>query len=186
MYSSEMKKAAIIILTIVTAVACKTGGSTQQAGLVTAPATPSTVQISDYVTDEAKVLDESTRKQLETTLAAFKERKKIDFSVVTVRSTGDKSAFDYSLDLARKRKNNNIERNVSGLLLLVAVDDRNWHIQITNNLEKDLTKEILTNLSTSMTDAFKQKQYGEGILKYVNALIAKLDQLELTADLLVQ
>jgi hypothetical protein len=37
-----------------------------------------------------------------------------------------------------------------------------------------------------MTDAFKQKQYGEGILKYVNALIAKLDQLELTADLLVQ
>jgi len=176
-----MKKAAIIILTIVTAVACKTSGPTQQAGLVTA-ASPSTVQISDYVTDEAKILDESTRKQLETTLAALKERKKIDFSVVTVRTTGDKSAFDYSLDLARKRKSNSIERNVSGLLLLVAVEDRNWHIQITNNLEKDLTKEILTNLSTPMTDAFKQKQYGEGILKYVNALIAKLDQLELTAD----
>jgi uncharacterized membrane protein YgcG len=182
MYPSEMKKAAIIILTIVTAVACKTGGPTQQAGLVTAAASPSTIQISDYVTDDAKVLDETTRKQLDTTLASLKERKKIDFSVVTVRSTGDKSAFDYSLDLARKRKNNSIERNVSGLLLLVAVDDRNWHIQITNNLEKDLTKEILTNLSTPMTDSFKQKQYGEGILKYVNALIAKLDQLELTAS----
>jgi len=112
----------------------------------------------------------------------LKERKKIDFSVVTVRSTGDKSASDYSLDLARKRKSNSIERNVRGLLLLVAVDDRNWHIQITDNLQKDLTKEILTNLSTPMTDSFKQKQYGEGILKYVNALIAKLDQLELTAN----
>jgi len=177
-----MKKAAIIILTIVTVVACKTGGPTQQAGLVTAAASPSTVQINGYVTDDAKVLDESTRKQLEAALAALKERKKIDFSVVTVRSTGDKSASAYSLDLARKRKSNSIERNVRGLLLLVAVDDRNWHIQITDNLQKDLTKEILTNLSTPMTDSFKQKQYGEGILKYVNALIAKLDQLELTAN----
>ena len=119
---------------------------------------------------------------MEAALAALKERKKIDFSVVTVRSTGDKSASAYSLDLARKRNSNSIERSVSGLLLLVAVDDRNWHIQITDNLQKDLTKEILTNLSTPMTDSFKQKQYGEGILKYVNALIAKLDQLELTAN----
>jgi uncharacterized membrane protein YgcG len=60
--------------------------------------------------------------------------------------------------------------------LLVAIDDRNWHIQITRNLEALLTNEILTNLSTPMTDAFRQKQYGEGILKYVNAIIAKLDQ----------
>jgi len=180
-----MKKVALIItLSIITAaaVSCKNIGPTQQAGVAAAAGSPSTVSPNGYVTDEAKVLDESTRKQLETTLAAFKQRKQIDFSVVTVRSTGDKSAFDYSLDLARKRKNNSIEKNVSGLLLLVAVDDRNWHIQITNNLEKDLTKEILTNLSTPMTDAFKQKQYGEGILKYVNALIAKLDQSDLPAN----
>lgn len=172
-----MKRAAtfLVVLAIVT-IACKTGGPTQQAGVAAVATSPSTVQSTEYVTDEAKVLDEPTRTQLETTLAAFKQRKQIDFSVVTVKSTGDKSAFDYSLDLARKRKNNSIEKNVSGLLLLVAVEDRNWHIQITNNLEKDLTKEILTNLSTPMTDAFKQKQYGEGILKYVNALIAKLDQ----------
>jgi hypothetical protein len=33
-----------------------------------------------------------------------------------------------------------------------------------------------------MTDAFRQKQYGEGILKYVNAIIAKLDQITSAAD----
>ena len=65
-------------------------GPTQQAGLTTAAASPRTVAAIVYVTDDAKVIDESTRKQLETTLAALKERKKIDFSVVTMKSTGDK------------------------------------------------------------------------------------------------
>jgi uncharacterized membrane protein YgcG len=147
------------------AISCKTANT----------ASTSSFKTSDYVTDNAKVIDEPTRKQLETTLAAFKERTKIDFSIVTVKTTGDKSTFDYSLELARERKDKSFEQNVSGLLLLVAVDDRNWHIQITRNLETQLTKEILTDLSVPMIESFKQKRYGEGIVKYVNALIAKLE-----------
>jgi hypothetical protein len=58
----------------------------------------------------------------------------------------------------------------------VDVDVLIWHVQITLNVETQLTKEVLTDLSTPMTDSFKQKRYGEGILKYVNALIAKLEQ----------
>jgi len=114
-----------------------------------------------------------------TTFAALKDRKKIDFSVVTVKSTGDKSVFDYSLALARERRKDSIEANVSRLLLLVAVDDRQWRLQITRNLEPHLTNEILTNMSTPMTDSFRQQQYGEGIRKYVNAIIEKLDQLDI-------
>ena len=155
-------------------------GNTQQASAIaTSVATQSPVAAIGYVTDDAKVIDESLRKQLETKFAALKERKKIDFSVVTVRTTGDKSARDYSLALARERKSNSIEQNVSGLLLLVAVDDRNWHIQISRNLEVSLTNEVLTELSAPMTDSFRQNRYGEGILKYVNALIAKLEQIDL-------
>ncbi|HKG47198.1 MAG TPA: TPM domain-containing protein [Pyrinomonadaceae bacterium] len=130
-----------------------------------------------YVDDGANVLDEPARRQLETTLAALKERKKIDFSVVTVGSTGEKSVRDYSLALAHERKSSSSDKNViAGLLLLVAVQDRNWHIQITRNLEDDLTEEILTNLSGPMTDSFRQKHYGEGVIKYVNAIIEKLEQ----------
>jgi uncharacterized protein len=167
-----MKKAAIAILLTITVIACNTGPTRQVVA-----ATP-----ADYITDNAEVIDESTRKQLLATLTALKERKKIDFAVVTVKTTGDKTVADYSLELARQRKKDSIERNVSGLLLLIAVEDRNWHIQITNNLEAHLTKETLTNLSTPMTDAFRQKQYGEGILKYVNAIIAKLEPLNLQAQ----
>jgi len=67
---------------------------------------------------------------------------------------------------------------MGGLLLLVAVNDRKWHIQITRNLEDKLTTETLTTLSRPMADSFKQKRYAEGIIKYVNAIISKLDELD--------
>jgi uncharacterized membrane protein YgcG len=170
-----MKRAAIFLLALVIiTTACKTGGQTQQAGLVPSAASHKAI---GYVTDDANIIDESTRRELENTLAALKERKKIDFAVVTVKSTGAKSAFDYSLDLARERKSNSIEENVSGLLLLVAVEDRNWHIQITRNLEPHLTNDLLTKLSAPMTDSFRQNRYSEGVLKYVTAVIAELEQI---------
>lgn len=131
-----------------------------------------------YVTDSANVIDQSSRNQLEATLTALKQRDKIDFAVVTVGSTGDQSARDYSLALARERSNQiKNENNIAGLLLLVAVEDRNWHIQVTRNLEDELTSDVLTKLSPPMTDSFRQKAYGEGILKYVNAVISKLAEL---------
>lgn len=174
-----MKRSAIILaVTIVaaTGLSCKRGPTQKTSGFVTTTASPMSLKSIDYVIDEAKVIDESSRKQLETTLAALKARKHIDFSVVTVKTTDDQSPFDYSLALARQRKDNSNDDNVSGLLLLIAVDDRNWHLQITRNLEHDLTNEILTNLSTPMRDSFREKRYGEGVIKYVNAVIAEPDR----------
>ena len=154
------------IVTVATFVSCKTA----KTAITRSPRT------GDYVTDLAKVIDEPTKRQLETTLAAFKDRTGIDFAVVITDSTSDQDIYEVSLALAQERRKNSIGPYVSGLLLLVAVDDRNWHIQITRNLEAQLTKDILTNLSVPMTDSFKEKRYGEGVLKYVNALIAKLEQ----------
>lgn len=174
-----MKKAVIVLIITAALISCKSGPTQRVSSVASVVPSPSTVKATGYVTDDAKVIDESSRKQLETTLASLKERKKIDFAVVTVKSTGAQSAFDYSLALARERRKDSLEAAPSGLLLLVAVDDHNWHIQISNNLEPHLTKDLLTNLSTPMTDAFRQKQYGEGIRKYVNAVIEKLDQLDI-------
>ena len=174
-----MKKAAIVIILTTAIIACKSGPAQQVSSVVAAAPSPSTVKPAVYVTDNAHVIDEATRKQLETTLAALKEHKKIDFSVVTIPSIDDNDIYDYSLGLAqdRKKERDSVEQNVAMLLLLVSVDDRKWHIQITRDLESHLTNEILRSMSTPMTDAFRQKQYGEGISKYVNAIIAKLDQL---------
>jgi hypothetical protein len=45
---------------------------------------------------------------------------------------------------------------------------------VNRNLEDDLTNDVLTNLSGPMTDSFRQKRYGEGVINYVNAIIEKL------------
>jgi len=176
-----MTRAAIILaLSIISAaaVSCNNPGTRQASTIASTTASPSPLATIEFVNDNAQVIDGSSKQRLETTLAALRERKKIDFAVVTVPSTGAQSARDYSLVLARERKTiRNDETVIAGLLLLVAVDDRNWHIQITRNLEADLTEEILTNLSAPMRDSFRQKRYGEGIIKYVNALIAKLEQI---------
>ena len=177
MRPNKMKSVALVIALSVVTLANVSCGRFESASTVASTSQPAAV--IRYVDDTAKVIDEPSRLELETTLAALKERKKIDFSVVTVASTGNTSAFDYSLLLARERKSNSNDKTaIAGLLLLVAVDDRNWHIQITRNLEDDLTKEMLTNLSEPMKDSFRQKRYGEGVIKYVNTLIAKLDQIE--------
>ena len=174
-----MKKTAIVLILIIISISCKSGPTQQVSSVVAAAPSPSTVKPAVYITDNAHVIDEATRKQLETTLAALKERKKIDFSVVTIPSIDDNPIYDYSLGLAqeRKKERDSVEQNVAMLLLLVSVDDRQWHVQITRDLESHLTNEILRSMSIPMTDAFRQKQYGEGISKYVNAIIAKLDQL---------
>jgi len=93
-----------------------------------------------------------------------------------VGSSGNKSASDYALDLARERQRHIYDAQ-AGLFLLVAVNDRKWHVQITRNLEDKLTPEILTTLSQPMIDSFREQRYGEGIVKYVNALISKIAEL---------
>jgi uncharacterized membrane protein YgcG len=176
-----MKKAALVLTLIIIIISCKSGPPPRVSSVASVVPSPSTVKTTGYVTDKAGVIDEATRKQLEATLAALKERKKIDFSVLTVKDIDDNDIYDLSLGLAQERKKDRdrVEHNVSLLLLLVSVDDRQWHIQITRNLEPHLTNKILTDMSTPMTDSFKQKQYGEGIRKYVDAVIEKLDHLDI-------
>ncbi len=192
----EMKRVAIVaMLAAVVAAACvwhnksdsptvseNTGGNPQHANAavpVSASPSPSpspSPQLG-YVADSASVMEQSSRKQLETTLAALKQRDKIDFAVVTLESTGNQSARDYSLDLARDRNRHISGNENGGLLLLVAVHDHTWHVQVSRSLEDKLTDDILKTLSRPMIDSFKQKRYGEGIIKYVNAIISKLAEL---------
>jgi uncharacterized membrane protein YgcG len=160
-----MKKVAIIVLLLIVNVACLRNRNTMDLSNVVLP----------YVVDEADVIDAGTQMLLDNKLARFRKQADMDFAVVTISTSGGESAFDHSLKLARERAASISNKNNKGnLFLLVVVDDRKWHIQISRNLEAKLTNEILTELSAPMTESFKEKRYGEGITKYVDAIIAKL------------
>ncbi len=91
-----------------------------------------------YVVDNANVLDPATKERLATILNRLKERADIEFAVVTVPTTGDEDIFEYSLTLARGWGIGSKEGEKNGLLLVVAVNDRKWRVQVSRHLEGDM------------------------------------------------
>ena len=63
-----------------------------------------------------------------------------------------------------------------GLLLLVAVKDRQWRIEVSRSLEKDLPNDAVLELGRLMSEPFRQQKYGEGVRKCVDAIMARLSE----------
>ena len=60
--------------------------------------------------------------------------------------------------------------------MFIAVDDRRLHIQITRELEKVLSNTEVRELSELIVPLFREKKYGEGITKCVDAFIEVLKE----------
>ncbi len=129
-----------------------------------------------YVNDFADVLDMKTKDDLEQTLTNFKEQVGVDFVIATVKTTGDKTAFDYSLELAKQWSIGAKNPDKAGILMLISVEDRKWHIQITRGLEKILSNSEVGELGGLMRSPFREKKYGDGVKKCVEEFIKVLTQ----------
>ena len=129
-----------------------------------------------FVNDFAEILDQPTKDKLEQTLAKFKSDAKINFVIVTVKTTGEKTAFDYSLSLANDWAVGAKNPDKAGILMLIAVEDKHWHIQITRELERVLSDAEVGEFGALMRPLFREKKYGEGILASVKKIIEVLKE----------
>lgn len=128
-----------------------------------------------YVTDNANVIDPATAERLATILNRLKERADIEFAVVTVPTTGSEDIFDYSLKLARGWGIGSKEGEQNGLLLVVAVNDRKWRVQVSRRLEGDLPDGLVGQIARQrLVPQFRQNNYGQGISDFVQATVATL------------
>jgi uncharacterized membrane protein YgcG len=59
---------------------------------------------------------------------------------------------------------------------MLATKDRQWRIQVSRNLERDLPDEICKELGDQSLSLYKQGKYGEGINKYVKLIIQRLEK----------
>src|SRR5215213_8183239 len=124
-----------------------------------------------YVTDNANVIDAGTKERLATILNRLKERADIEFAVVTVPTTGDRDIFDYSLALARGWGIGSKEGEKNALLLVVAVNDRKWQVQVSRHLEGDLPDSLAGQIAgPRLVQPFRQNNYGQGIDDYVQGV----------------
>jgi len=125
----------------------------------------------NFVNDTAGVLDEDAKIKLEQKLDTLKSVGNIDFAAVTLKTTGEQPIADYSLALARCWSIGGQNPDGSGMLMLLAVDDRKWHLQISRSMEKVLSNEEIQDAGSQMTPFLRERNYLEGIDRFVDATI---------------
>ncbi|MBW3669993.1 MAG: TPM domain-containing protein, partial [Actinobacteria bacterium] len=90
------------------------------------------------VVDAANVVPDDVERQVGAALEDYRRRSGNQVAVALVRTIGDRSLEDYSIDLAREwgvgtRGDDN------GVLLLIVVEDRHVRIEVGRGVEGDLT-----------------------------------------------
>lgn len=137
------------------------------------PAQSPLPQPTGYVNDYAGVVDSATKDRLETTLGNLDRQQQIQFSVVTVDTTGGQEIFDYSLAVAREWGIGAKDATKPSLLLLVAIKDRKYFTQVSRHLEGDLPDGLVGQIQREdLVPAFKAGQYGQGLADTVDTYIA--------------
>jgi uncharacterized protein len=155
--------------------ACAATARAQDARAYTTAPLPAPTGYYKYVTDNAGVIDGATKDRLAAILNNLKDRADIEFAVVTVPTTGNTDAFEYSLELARGWGVGSKEGEKNGLLLLVAVNDHKWQVQVSRHLEGDLPDSLVGEIARQrLVGPFRQGNYGQGISDFVQAVIATL------------
>jgi uncharacterized protein len=128
-----------------------------------------------YVNDYAGVVDIATKARLETTLGNLDRQQQIQFSVVTVDTTGGQDIFDYSLAVARGWGIGSKDTQKPSLLLLVAIKDRKYFTQVSRHLEGDIPDGLAGQIQREkLVPAFRAGEYGQGLADTVNAYITTI------------
>jgi len=130
------------------------------------------------VTDLADVLDAEAEQALAQRLIEFRDKTnpRVELAVVTVRTTGERPIFDYSLAVARGWGIGSKETDNPSALLFIAVDDRKYFTQISKDLEDELPDGLAGQLQRQyLVPAFRQQNYGKGIADTIDAYIRTIE-----------
>lgn len=127
------------------------------------------------IVDNANVIDANTRQRLEAIYLNLKERGQIEYSVLTVDTTGDRDIFDFSLAVARGWGIGPKDGDKASFLLVVAIQDRKYFTQVSRHIEGDLPDGLVGQIQREqLVPAFRQGNYSKGILDTVQSYAATL------------
>lgn len=129
------------------------------------------------VMDYAGVLDEATRQRIADKILGFSESSdpKVEMGVAVVRTTEGRDIFEYSLAVARGWGIGTTEDDNPGLLLLVAIDDRKYFTQVSDDLGDELPDGLVGSLQRQyLVPEFRAGNYGKGIEDTIDAYIERI------------
>jgi uncharacterized membrane protein YgcG/tetratricopeptide (TPR) repeat protein len=138
---------------------------------VTTPLPQRTGRVNDY----AGVLTAEIKERLENWLANLRQRSKIEFVVVTVKTTGGKDIYDYSLQLAREWKMNSTKDRDNSLLLVVSTEDGKFFTQqFSRSFRTDLPDGLIGEMGNRMRVPIGKGNYGEALTYGVQTFITQM------------
>src|SRR6266478_7686880 len=115
-----------------------------------------------YVTDLAGVIPQATKQRLETLCTELEQKTGAQMAVVTVKSLDDRPAEDYAVDLF-KHLGVGAKKDNTGVLLLVAPNDRKYRIEVGYGLEPIINDARAGDAGRAMVPFLRQNDYGSAI-----------------------
>jgi tetratricopeptide (TPR) repeat protein/uncharacterized membrane protein YgcG len=129
------------------------------------------------VNDLAGVLDEATKQRLETILENVRQRKKIEFYLALVESTGGRDIFDYSRQLANNWNIGSRTTAKKSLLLVMSINEKVAFTQFSRSVQSELPDGVLGEMSQRMRGPIAAGRFIEavnsGVGHFVGALARK-------------
>jgi uncharacterized protein len=131
-------------------------------------------QLTGRVVDEAGILDPATRSALESKLAEFEAKTTGQFVVVTLKSLQGTSIEDYGYQLGRHWGVGQKDKN-SGVLLIVAPNERKVRIEVGYGLEGQLTDAVSRLIiENAILPRFRASDFAGGVTRGVDDIIQVL------------
>lgn len=127
------------------------------------------------VVDQADIIDAQTEQRLNNILKNLSENKQanVEMAVVTVKTLNGQDVFDYSLAIMRGWGIGSSTKG--GLLLFVAIEDRQYNTQVSRHLEGDLPDGLVGQIQRDkLVPLFNQGNYSQAIADTVETYIATL------------
>jgi uncharacterized protein len=116
-----------------------------------------------FVSDYAKVIDQQTESELNTSLQNLSKEKGIEIAVVTVNDLDNDTVENFAVKLFEEWGIGNKE-NDSGILFLIAPNERQVRIEVGYGMESTVT-DLISNqiIQKVMIPRFKEDNYSQGI-----------------------
>lgn len=126
--------------------------------------------LQKYVNDNANVLSSSDIARINALAADIEENLTVQVAVLTIDSTEPITIEQYAVEVFEK---NGIgyEDTDNGILIVAAIDDRKWRIEVGYGLEPVINDAKAGLIGrTYLVPAFQEERYGDGLYDAVSAI----------------
>ncbi|HEX6889298.1 MAG TPA: TPM domain-containing protein [Chryseolinea sp.] len=128
-----------------------------------------------WVHDEANIISASSEAMLESMLKAERDSTSNQIAVLTIPSLQGEPIEEYSLRVAEAWKLGKAEKD-NGVLLLIAIEDKQMRIEAGYGLEGVLTDALSSRINRNeIAPRFRQGDYDGGVRAGVTAIIQAIE-----------